>query len=255
MPSNNRHSCHPDPATSIAGGAVSAGKQRLNMLNYLLPTLRQRRCRPIGAPAVSGYSHPGGPCILFRLVDVDEALAENDPFASSDACVGNASSRRPTYLQETLTSALFCLQVERRKSTMDPVSTTLLASAAVKFLVPYLNDAAEGFAKEVGKSGVSAALARAKELYGLITNKFRESPAGPKIVEELANSPDDANAQSKLRAKLDQEFQLDEKFATQVKEMLKQVAATRADVSFVNNIMGDVGKVVQIDSVIGNVSF
>ena len=54
---------------------------------------------------------------------------------------------------------------------------------------------------------------------------------------------------------LDQAVRSDDEFGTKLTELLPEVAATKADVSFVNNIQGEVQKLVQINTVVGNVDF
>lgn len=142
---------------------------------------------------------------------------------------------------------------------MDPATITVIASAAVRLLVPYLQEAATNFAQtaasEVGKSSVAVAFAKAKQAYELVKGKLQRTPGGMKAIEVVSQTPEDPAAQAALRTQVQESLAADDEFAKQLSDLLKQVAATKADVSFVNNIQGEVQKLVQIGTVIGDVNF
>jgi uncharacterized membrane protein YhiD involved in acid resistance len=138
---------------------------------------------------------------------------------------------------------------------MDPATITVIASAAVQFLVPYLQEAAKTAASEIGKSSVDAAFAKAKQAYELIKGKLQRTPEGTKAIEAISQAPEDPAAQAALQTQVQESLTADDEFAKQLSDLLKQVAATKADVSFVNNIQGEVQKLVQIGTVMGDANF
>ena len=139
-----------------------------------------------------------------------------------------------------------------------PVLATTLASAAVKLLVPYLKEGfvemAKGVGSEAGKSAVSAAISKAHKVYELVRRKLDGREDGPQTIARLSSYPDDEDVQRTLRSEVEKAAMSDYAFATQLKELLEQVAETKADVSFVNNIQGEVTKLVQIGTVYGDVN-
>ena len=58
-----------------------------------------------------------------------------------------------------------------------------------------------------------------------------------------------------VRSDLERHLASDESFAQDMAARLQQVSQTEADVAFVNNIQGDVEKLVQIETVHGDVNF
>jgi hypothetical protein len=138
---------------------------------------------------------------------------------------------------------------------MDTATITIIASTALQFLVPYLQEAAKTAASEIGKSSVAVAFVKAKQAYELIKGKLQRTPEGTKAIEAVSQTPEDPAAQAVLQTVLQESLARDEAFSKQLSDLLKQIALTNADVSFVNNIQGEVQNLVQIGTVIGDVNF
>lgn len=138
---------------------------------------------------------------------------------------------------------------------MDLSTITVIASATIQFLAPYLQETAKTAASEVGKSSVTVALVKARQAYELLKGKLQRTPEGTKAIEAFSRAPEDPAAQAALRIQVQESLAVDDEFAQQLSDLLKQVAGTKADVSFVNNIQSEVQKLVQIGTVMGDVNF
>jgi hypothetical protein len=138
---------------------------------------------------------------------------------------------------------------------MDTATITVVSSAAVQLLAPYLQEAAKTVASEIGKSSIAVAFAKAKQAYELIKSKLQHTPGGMEAIEAVSQTPEDPVAQAALQTKVQEALTSDNVFAAQLSDLLKQVASTKADVSFVNNIQGEVQKLVEIGTVMGDVNF
>lgn len=141
---------------------------------------------------------------------------------------------------------------------MEPLAIVGISSAVVRLLAPFFKSGAEEVAKsaggELGKSAVSAAFAKAKQVYELVKVKLSPHPQASEALVKLQSVPDDVATQNALESELKQSLEADHAFAEQLAQLLKEITATKAEVSFVNNIQGEVQKLVNIGTVVGNVS-
>nr|AXV46584.1 hypothetical protein pA58H2_p38 [Arthrobacter sp.] len=136
----------------------------------------------------------------------------------------------------------------------------LLASAAVKVLGPYLGDliskTTDAVTEKAGDSAATGALQGAKSLLELVKKKFRGKGDAEKNLEALESAPQDPAVRAAVEKDLATEIQHDPNFASKLSEHLTQIANTKADVAFVTNIQGDVGKLATFAGpVYGDVSF
>jgi hypothetical protein len=142
---------------------------------------------------------------------------------------------------------------------MDPVSIGLLASAAIKVLGPYLDEvagkASDAFLSKASEGVAGSAYKAAGKLFELVKKKFSGNGEAEKSLELLVAAPSDPAAQTALENSLKTELERDPKFASALSDHLTQIANTDADVAFVNNIQGDVGKIAQFGTVYGDVTF
>jgi hypothetical protein len=141
---------------------------------------------------------------------------------------------------------------------MDANSIAFLASSAVHVLAPYLRDAGhealKSAAGEAGKKAFASAVAEAKTLYEVVARKLGGGGAPGEALAHLEAAPNDTSTQRGLENELTSAMNGDATFAHTLAEQLVRIANSNADASFVNNISGDVGKLVQIGTVIGNVN-
>jgi len=141
---------------------------------------------------------------------------------------------------------------------MDPVIAASIASGAVSILVPFLKSLGEEFAKsiaqELGSKAGETAWKRAKKLYEFIKSKVTSKPEFEKVITSLEESPDDADTQAMVRYHLKELMTVDESFARELSELVKQVTEGKSDVVFTTTILGNVQKLVQIGTVIGDVN-
>lgn len=142
---------------------------------------------------------------------------------------------------------------------MDPVSVSLLAGAAVKFLGPYLSDLAgktvDSLIDKTASSASGSAFKAAGRLLELVRTKFSGNDEAENSLEALTSVPSDPNARAAVESHMKAELDRDPDFASAVSTHLTQIANTHADLAFVNNIQGDVGKLAQFGTVIGDVTF
>lgn len=140
---------------------------------------------------------------------------------------------------------------------MDPSAIAAISSAVVRVLVPYFKDAASGSADELGKEAASsaagAAAGLARRLVSAVRSRFG-SDADTSLAA-LIEDPDSAGASEQVRQDLEQLMASDQPFAAELVSLLRQISGTGADLSFVNNISGDVAKLVQIGEVHGDLHF
>lgn len=138
---------------------------------------------------------------------------------------------------------------------MDPATIVPLAAAAVKLLAPYLQSAAKTFAEHASDDVGAAASAKVKQLWEAIHVKLHGKPAAKEALDDLAQSPDDPDAQAALRTQLKKALETDDAFAAELTNLLKEAHAQGADAVFNTQIGGDVQKVANIGTVQGNVQF
>jgi hypothetical protein len=137
---------------------------------------------------------------------------------------------------------------------LDPITIGLLASTAVRALSGFFEDTASKTSDELSTAAASGAVAAVRRLAGRVKAKF-VSDADASTFERFAGNPTDPETSDIIQRKLKEHLLADEAFASEVHSDLKQVAETNADVAFVNNIQGDVQKLVQIRTVHGDVNF
>ncbi|MFC8383782.1 MULTISPECIES: hypothetical protein [Nocardia] len=142
---------------------------------------------------------------------------------------------------------------------MEPVTIALIAGAAMKVIGPYLANfatkAGESLAAKSADGAVAGALSGAKRLLGLIRSKFAGNSQAEASLGYLEANPDDEQAQAAVTRHLENAMVADPQFASSIESELAQISNTNADIAFVNNIQGDVGKIVQIETVHGDVTF
>jgi hypothetical protein len=136
---------------------------------------------------------------------------------------------------------------------LDPITMSLLASIAVKALSGFFEDTASKVSDALSTEAASGAVAAMKRLVGRIKAKFVADASAPTF-ERFEANPRDAEACDVFRQKLEAYLLTDEAFASEVQSDLKQISETNAGVAFVNNIQGDVKKLVQIQTVHGDVN-
>jgi hypothetical protein len=137
-----------------------------------------------------------------------------------------------------------------------PVDPTIAAAsgAVMHFLAGYFKDVVGGSAKQIGGDTTKNALAKGQKLVDLLKAKLHGHSEASTALAKVEQNPNNAAVQLELKTQLAQVMQQDEAFTTQVTGLLKELAATRADVNFVNNIQGEVQKLVQIGTVVGDVN-
>jgi hypothetical protein len=123
---------------------------------------------------------------------------------------------------------------------MDPIT---LATAAVAALAPYLGKAAEKFAGAAG----DAAWKKAGELYDGLKARLAGHPAA-EALNDLAQEPDNADAQGALRQALRKLITSDPDFAREL-AALTQDAAPTGGASFHNEIQGNVTNLTQAQTI------
>ena len=111
---------------------------------------------------------------------------------------------------------------------------TALAASAVTMLAPFFLKAGE---KAVEKLGESAA----GTLYDALKTRLR-TPSAREALEDLAQTPDDADTQAALRIALRKALEQDPALARQLQELIGDGAAGRQTV----NISGDGNKTAQV---------
>jgi len=137
---------------------------------------------------------------------------------------------------------------------MDPVTIGLLASTTVKALGAFFKDTALKAGDELSEQASTGAVGIVKRLLARLRTKFRADPDASKSLQEFQERPSDEGAVSEFQRILTDRLATDEVFAKNVESDLKQIIETNADIAFVNNIQGDVQKLVQIQTVHGDVN-
>jgi hypothetical protein len=139
--------------------------------------------------------------------------------------------------------------------TVDPVTISVLAGAALKVVGPYLSKFAGKVADGLVGDAADSAVKGAKKLFESIKKKFAGNRDAEASVAKLEAAPEDPAAHAEVEKHLAAAMATDPDFAAELESELTQIANTKADLAFVNNVQGDVGKLVQINTVQGNVSF
>jgi len=140
---------------------------------------------------------------------------------------------------------------------MEPLSIGLLAGTVVKIVGPYLSAAlgktADSLVDDAASSASKSAMKGADRLLNLVRSKFSGKPAAESALKRLAADEHDPDAANDVRRYLADEIRGDTKFASELSTEIRLIAETNADLAFVNNIHGDVAKLVQIGTVHGDV--
>ncbi len=115
------------------------------------------------------------------------------------------------------------------------VDVAQLAQALMPYLtaaMPYLASAGEKAAEAVGeKAGeelASGALEKAKTLWGKVGSKVRKKPEAAAAAAAVAESPGDPEAESVLRAQLEEILREDEALAAAIARVLEDVEPKHA---------------------------
>jgi hypothetical protein len=141
---------------------------------------------------------------------------------------------------------------------MDPSAIAAISSAVVRMLVPYFKDAASGGAEELGKDAANAAAGTAaglaRRLVQAVKSRFGSDESSRRSLVALMDDPDNAGVAEQVRQNLQQVMASDQPFAAELVSLLQQISRTGAELNFVNNIRGDVAKLVQIGEVHGDVN-
>jgi hypothetical protein len=129
-----------------------------------------------------------------------------------------------------------------------------VASGVLKLLSAFVTTTAEEAGQDVADNAVGAAVAATRRVVDRIRARFAKDPDASQRLQDFESRPDDPDVAAELRATLERYLASDALFAQDVAEGLRQVSETEADVAFVNNIQGDVEKLVQIHTVQGDVN-
>ena len=87
-----------------------------------------------------------------------------------------------------------------------------------------------------------------------VKSRFGSNESSRRSLVALMDEPDNADAVERVRQSLQQVMASDQPFAAEMVSLLQQISGTGADLNFVNNIRGDVAKLVQIGEVHGDVN-
>lgn len=101
----------------------------------------------------------------------------------------------------------------------------LLAKRLTIFLspfLPYLLKAGEKAAEDVGTKFGAAAWEQAKVLWDKLQPKFAAKAAAVEAVEDVAQTPDDEDAQASLRLQLKKLLNQDESLAKEIAELIQE---------------------------------
>jgi hypothetical protein len=142
---------------------------------------------------------------------------------------------------------------------MEPVTISILASAAVKILAPFFKQAltkgTSDLADRAGEAAGKGAFEAGSRIGALIRRKFKGNESAEAAVAKLESNPDDAHAAAELQGHLEQAALSDPTFAQELSAQVAMAANTTAETAFVNQVGGDVAKIAQIGTVNGDVTF
>lgn len=125
---------------------------------------------------------------------------------------------------------------------MDPQTISVIATAAIGVLSPYLAKAGEVAAKKVGE-----------DIYHALKARFDKKPAAQEALADLEKAPDDGDFQAALRVQFKKLLAEDEAFAAQLQHLLQEAGRTEAGATIIKQIAGDNAK--QFGQVFGNITF
>jgi hypothetical protein len=101
---------------------------------------------------------------------------------------------------------------------MDIVALTAMLAPATPFLVKGGEKLAEMTAEKIGNTAPDLV----KKIWGLLRAAIAKRPAAQEAVQDLAEAPDDADAQAALRRQLKKLFEADAELAKQITELMQQ---------------------------------
>lgn len=125
---------------------------------------------------------------------------------------------------------------------LDPATISVLVSAAVGFLTPYLTKAGEAVAKKTGE-----------DVYQALKARFIKKPAAQEALNDLEKTPQDPDLQAALRVQLRKLLEEDETFSAHLQEVLKKAQGTEEGATIIKQMAGDNAK--QFGQVFGNITF
>jgi hypothetical protein len=114
---------------------------------------------------------------------------------------------------------------------MDIIALTQAVTTALIPVLPYLLKAGEKAAEETGKKVAGETWDWAKELWSKLRPKVEARPAALEAAQDVAESPDDADAQAALRLQLKKLVAEDETLARVLDRLLHE---SRTGDSYVN---------------------
>jgi hypothetical protein len=98
--------------------------------------------------------------------------------------------------------------------TMDPLTISTLAAAAVSFMGKFLSHATEGAATKAGEA-----------IFDAIKAKCLSDKSRTETLEDFAREPDDEDLAAALRVQLKKLLQADEQLAAQIAQLLRAQGA------------------------------
>jgi hypothetical protein len=118
-----------------------------------------------------------------------------------------------------------------------------IATAVVAALVPYLSKAGEELAKEAGKSAAE----RLNSLYESLRKRLQKPSPAAAALDDLAETPQDKDAQAALRLQLRKQMQDDPSLAEALQTHLENIRQDEQTTTFLTQVYGgEVGKIINI---------
>jgi hypothetical protein len=108
---------------------------------------------------------------------------------------------------------------------MDIAALALSLTTLLGPFLPYLIHAGEQVAQEAGRKFGSEAWAAAKDLWASLAPKVDAKPAAHEAAHDLAQQPDDQDAQAAFRLQLKKLLAEDESFARKIADQMNTVSA------------------------------
>jgi len=105
---------------------------------------------------------------------------------------------------------------------MDIVALTHAVTTALIPVLPYLLKAGEKAAEETGKKVAGETWDKARELWSKLRPKVEARPAALEAAQDVAEAPDDADAQAALRLQLKKLLAHDETLAQEIARVLQE---------------------------------
>lgn len=127
-------------------------------------------------------------------------------------------------------------------SVMDSATIGAIAATAISILTPYLTNAADAAARQLGD-----------EVYKKLKARLSKKPAAQEALTDVEKSPQDADLQTALRAQIKKLLEEDHAFATELQEMFKKSGKAETGATIIKQKAGKNAK--QIGQVYGNVTF